>query len=1132
MKKKCNNASHALGMPYSLSKLIRIMKIYSLILILTIVKISASSYTGYSQNIVLDYHNTELKTILKALEDQTDYNFFYNNQFVNEEVKVDVVIASNNLKKVLNTFLTQSHIKYKIINKNIVLYKNNPNEASGLLSGIKKGDSLNYSNTGNVFSQFKQDQFTITGKVVDGRKIPLPGVNIIVQGTHKGTQTDFDGMFAIKVSKGDVLEFSFLGMKKQTIPVDESQTKLDIVLMPDAGQLNEVIVVAYDRQSKASYTGAAVQVDIDKVEDAPLASFQESLQGNVAGLQMSTQSGQPGSAPDIRIRGIGSIQASSNPLYVIDGIPVVSGNIARLGTNSNTIAGLNPNDIASITVLKDASATSIYGSRGANGVILITTKKGKEGKTVFDISVQQGISNMILPDRIKPLNSEEHIELLVESRINTGESRTEAEAYIFDRIDPSIDTDWVDVISRQGQYQQYNVSASGGSEKTKFYTSVGYYEQEAVINGIDYEKFNAKINLNHQATDKLSIDLGVGLSHQILHSNSDGGSANNPVRAMFRTVPWEPVFNEDGSYNTSILLTYNPVGLVEENIRETKLYGVLGNLSLKYDFTKNLSFETRGNLDFNLADEFRYDNPDFGEGRNDGGRGRSFDSKIQNYNITNLLKYHWDINEDHTLDFILGQEAQKIDESSVFAYASNYGAPGLITLDNASVYREASSTKTASSISSYFFNTSYAISRKYFFNITARRDGSSRFGSNVRYANFGSAGFAWNITKEKFLEDSDIIKNLKFRTSYGINGNQEIGDFASRGLYATGADYNGEPGYVYSQQVNNGLTWEKNRPFNMGFDFNFINRITGTIEYYNRTTTDLLFRVPISSTNGLTTYLDNIGEMKNSGIELVLNTVNFDNEDGFSWFTNFNFTSNSNEITKLKDDEAIVDNIYIREVGDDFYTFYMPGFAGADPENGDALWYTDESETQTTTEYSEAEPYKQGSALPDLYAGLTNTFTYKNFNFSFLLYLNYGNKVYDYWGRYTNSDGSARLNDRGNMTRNIYENRWQQPGDITDVPKVVYGNTQSGKSSQHSTRFLYDGSYVRLRDVSFGYSFPESLANKLSLSKFRIYLKGNNLLTWVKDKGIELDPEVGIDGQSDLRIPISRQFLIGLDISL
>ncbi|MBD8487281.1 TonB-dependent receptor [Echinicola sp. CAU 1574] len=1068
-----------------------------------------------------------LTDLLKTVEGKYGVSFLYKDEISQASVKGDLqLLESRSLGEALKQIKLQNpELEFDRIKANFYTVKKTDIDQDGVSKVSKRRlDQL-------AVKSSKRIERSIAGTVTAGDGETLPGVSIMIKGTTKGTITDLDGSFELNVPDGQVtLVVSFVGYKKKEVTVGPGQSQIDVVMDNDVQTLQEVIVVAYDEQSRASFTGSAVDVKLEKVQGAPRASFQESLQGNIAGVQSASPSGQPGYSPNIRIRGVGSINASSDPLYVIDGIPVVAGNISQIATSSNTIAGLNPNDIASMTVLKDASATSIYGSRGANGVILITTKQGKSGKTKFDVSVQRGTSQVLLDDRNKPLTTPELAELLVESRVNYGDNQQAAEDYIYSRIDQNINTNWFDVITRDGSYQQYFISASGGNEKTNFYSSIGYYDQEAPIIGIDYEKLNAKVNVRHAATKKLTLDLGLAANTQIMHTNSEAGSANNPIRSMFREVPWEPVYNEDGSYNTDILLTYNPVGLVNENIRETKLYNALGNVGLKYDIMDNFSFETRANLDFNLADEFQYDNPYFGEGRNDGGRGRAYTNILVNWNVTNLLKYRWVMDDENSVSFTLGQEAQQISANSVYAYASNYGAPGLTTLANASVYRDASTEKTASSISSFFLSANYAFGERYYMNVTGRRDGSSRFGSSVRYANFGSVGLGWNIHREAFFGEN-FVDELKLRGSYGINGNQGIGDFESRGLYQTGNDYNGMPGYAYSQQSNPYLTWEKNKPLNIGVDFRVFKRLTGTIEYYNRVTSDLLLNVPISGTNGITSYLANIGEMKNSGWEFSLSAVNIDKGDGFFWSTDFNLTTNQNEVLKLNEDEAIVDGQYIRREGADFYTFYMPGYAGVDPANGDALWFTDASETETTNDYGNADPYEQGSASPKFFAGLTNNLSYKGFSLSFLFYLNYGNKVYDYWGRYVASDGSAQLNDRGNMSRKIYDRRWQEPGDITDVPKMVWGNTQSGSSSQHSTRFLYDGTYLRLRDITLSYNLPNALLSRLKISNAKVYLRGNNLWTWVKDKNLESDPEVGIAGMTDLRVPTSRQYLIGIDFS-
>lgn len=1092
------------------------MKLTIFLILIASLQVSAN---GYSQTVTLAAKDAPLESVFKSIKTQTGYGFFYDQDLMKFARPVTVNVREASLQSALDACFENQGLSYNIVGKIIVVKE----RAIPRVSNSSFEEML-------LVSQYQ----LVSGKVSDENGNGLAGVSVLVKGTTTGTTTDALGNYSLNVVNIEraELEFTMVGYSSVIVHI-KGRTVVNVTMGLKIEMQEEVMIVAYGKQTRASFTGAAVDVDMNKIKESPLSSFQESLQGNVAGLQMSTQSGQPGAAQDVRIRGIGSINASSDPLYVVDGIPIVTSSItnSNIAKSSNTIAGINPKDIADITVLKDASATAIYGSRGANGVILITTKQGQAGKTKFDFNAQKGVSQMLIRDMYRPLNTDQLSELMVESRVNAGSTRQQAEDYIFSRIDKTINTDWVDVVTRNAQYDDYNMSASGGSDKTQFFSSLGLHHQDGVVIGIGQKRLSGRLNLSHKATNRLKIDLGVSANKQTLNTNSDAGAAANPVRTMLREVPWEPVYNSDGSYNTSILLTYNPVGMVKENIRESNIYGILGNIGLTFDIAKNLSFQTKGNLDFNFVDEFKYDNPYFGAARNSGGEGRQYKRNLTNYNITNLLKYSKGFNVDHHLNVTLGQEAQKIQSGSVYAYASNYAHPKLTTLANASVYQNATSSRTASAISSYFINANYSFQNKYYFNVTGRRDGSSRFGSAVRFANFGSIGAAWNVAAEDFMNPAGVLKELKLRASYGVNGNQEIGNFASLGLYKTGADYDGEPGYIYDQQSNPNLTWEKNEPFNIGLDFNFNHRLTGTIEYYTRTTSSLLFRVPMSATNGLNDYLANVGEMKNSGMEISLNSVNIDNSSGLRWVTNFNLTTNKNRITKLEGDESIIDGMFIRELGGDFYTFYMPGYAGADPANGDALWYKDANKTTTTNKYSEAEYAKQGSALPKFFAGMYNSFTYRNFGLSFLLYLNYGNKVYNYWGRYTHSDGSAQLNDRGNMAMEIYQRRWQKPGDVTYIPKVVWNNKQSGLSTQQSTRFLYDGTYLRLRDITLSYNFPKSLLNPIGFNNIRFYLKGTNAFSWIKDKRIDMDPEVGIDGQSDLRMPISRQILVGLDLS-
>ncbi|MEN7549621.1 TonB-dependent receptor [Rapidithrix thailandica] len=1083
-----------------------------------------------------------LKEALAELEPKYNVSFIYKDKLSKINVNSPAEQEVSSLEKVLNSLLEPKGLVFEKVRKNFYIIRSKSELSAKKLKKIKASlkeetskqpteNPKRLKRLDNVNLRIQQEQKVITGTVKDENGAALPGVNIMIKGSSQGTISDIDGKYKIQVGNKDVLVFSFIGYASQEVEVG-SQKEISVTLLSDVKQLSEVLVVAYNTQSKASFTGSAVAIQNDKLEKAPRASFQESLQGNVAGVQSMSGSGQPGANPNVRIRGIGSITASSTPLYVVDGIPVVNGDISRIANSANTIAGINNNDIESVSILKDAAATSIYGSRGANGVILITTKSGKAGKTKFNANAQYGFSKITMADRNRPLNTAEMTELLIEGRVNAGKSPEDARDFILARVDTSVSTDWFDEITRTGKYQQYNLSASGGNEKTNFYTSLGYYEQEATIIGVDYQKLNAKVNLRHQASKKLNFNMGLAFNQQLLHTVSDEGSFANPVRAMYRLAPWNPVYNEDGSFNTGMNSTYNPVGIVAKNTKESKLYNALGNIGGRYEFADFLSFESKASLDFNFADEFQFDNPEFGAGRNDNGRGYAYTTKYVNWNVTNLLKFSHSIQGVHGINVTLGQEAQRIDKSTSNAYAINF-IPNLETLDNASEYKDAASSKTASAIASYFVNAGYNFREKYYINGTFRRDGSSRFGRDVRYANFWSVGLAWNLHKENFLKPLDWINELKLRSSYGINGNQGIGNFASRGLYGTGNNYNGQPGFAYTQRENIGLTWEKNKSFNLGMDVGLWQRITASVEYYHRTTSDLLLDVPVSSTNGVTNYVDNVGEMVNKGWEITLNTENIKSQTpgGFNWNTSFNFTQNKNEITALQGDDPIIENGFIRKVGGDFYQHYRVGYAGVDPQTGDALWYTDGTKTETTNKYSEAERFEQGSALPKFYGGMTNTLSYKGFTLSVQLNYNWGNKVYDIWGIYTHSDGSRTLSSTGNMSRQIYERRWQKPGDITDIPKVVYSNKQSGRSSQSSTRFLYDGSFIRLRDITLSYQIPKNVINSLRLSDARVYVRGNNLFTYVKDDKLDRDPETTIAGQFDQLIPIAKQILFGIDLS-
>ncbi len=1098
---------------------------------------------AYLNNSGQNKESKTLKDVLSVLESKYKVSFMYRNHLATVKIsQPKEKVKFTKVENELNFWLTPKGLAYKKVREDFYVVLEPKKSEMGRIDPIKPtSDSSNELNdqvlmerlsyqTGNValYNNFK----SVSGEVVDTDGSSVPGVNVIVKGSTRGTVTDLNGKYALDAEDTDVLVFSFIGYQTEEVVVG-SQSVIDVTLISDITQLSEVIVTAYNEQTKESITGSAVSVDTEILQNAPRPSFQESLQGNVAGVQAQTGSGQPGAAPTVRIRGVGSISAGSSPLYVIDGIPVVSGDVSRLANSANTLAGLNPNDIESATVLKDASATSLYGSQAANGVIIIKTKSGKAGKTKFNFTAQTGQSEITMSEKNRPLNTSELSELLIEGRMNAyGETQDEAQTYIYDRIDEDISTDWFNELTRKGTYSMYSLNAAGGNEKTNFFSSLAYYKQEAVIIGVDYEKINAKLNLKHQANDKLNFTSGITFSNQKLHTISDGGSYNNPVRAMYRTAPWFSVKNDDGTYNTDFNSTYNHVGLAERNKRESKIYNILGNIGASYNFTEDLSFDTKVSIDFVFADEFRYDNPDFGAGRNDGGVGYAYTTKYVNTQITNILRYKKQLTDAHGFGIFIGQEARQQDYNSVSAQASNFSDPSLFTLSNASVFDNAASFVSGYRIASYFTNLEYNFREKIFVQGSYRRDGSSRFGKNVRWGNFWSAGASWNLHKEDFLSGAEFISELKIRTSIGENGNQSgIDDHASKGYFATGADYNGNPGYSMSNIENGNLTWEKNSMFNIGVDFSLFNRLTGSVDYYNRSSSALLYTAPVSSTNGLDELYQNTMAMSNKGIELSLNSVNIQKAD-FTWETSFNFSTLKNEITDVVGTEGrIISGTTIYEEGKPFNSYYMPGYAGVNADTGDAEWWLDESKTEKTNVYGDAQPFNQGTSLPKWFGGLTNNLSYKGIEFSFQFNFNWGTQLYNTWDRYMMTDGSRRLSSTGNMSRQIFERRWQKPGDQTDVPRVVYGNKQSGSSSMTSTRFLYDGSYIRLRDITLAYNLPSAWVSKIKLSNVRVYARGSNLWTYVKSETLDRDPETFLSGRLDQQIPISKQVLFGLDIS-
>ncbi|WP_343746737.1 SusC/RagA family TonB-linked outer membrane protein [Chitinophaga sp.] len=1078
------------------------MKLVSLIILITSLHITGHVF-GQSERISVKADQMPLTRLLKLIEKKSNYRFVYRNDLIPAHIRVTIDLKEEPAEEALRHILQGTGLTYKPL-------------TDGLIA-IVPG------------AQAAIPDIIVSGQVTDISGHALPGVSIRIAGVNKGATTGTDGQFRMMAPPTGTLVCSFIGYEEQKVAISNRST-LNIVLKDDARGLNEVVVVAYGVQTKGSLTGSAVMVNSALYDKAPRSSFQESLQGNVPGLQSTNGSGQPGSVPSIRIRGIGSITAGSTPLYVVDGVPVVTDDLTDF--NVNSLAGINSADIASISVLKDAAAASIYGSRAANGVILITTKTGRPGRTRISVSAQQGVNTLTIPKGNYPLNTHEMIELLREGWYNKNDGSGEA-GFIRELqargIDTTVNTNWMNLLTRSGSYTQANLSAAGGTDKTRFYVSGGYYDSKSALRGVDYQRMTGKLNLSNQATDRLSFNVNLSLAYQKANAVGDVGLLANPVRSFARIQPWLRVYNPDGSYDFSYNTSFNPVAVLNEVTRTGAIYGLLAGAGAKYVIIDGLSLESKISLDLNYARSNSFYPPNFGDGRNTNGRAYVNNNLWNNWVSTSILRYQrrWG---QHGINTFAGFEAQRTRNTGNNASATNF-LPGKSELADASRPEFISSVNAANSLTGVFLNAGYDYQQKYYLSGSIRRDASSRFGAQKRGANFWSVGVAWNIYKEGFMHDIPGINELKLRASYGSNGNQAIDNYASLSLYNPANDYDGKPGYVLGQYPNPYLTWEQNKPFNAGIDFSVLkNRISGTVEYYNRVTSRLLLNVPVSSTNGITTVFRNNGEMRNSGWEVSLSSRNVlpARPESFSWRTDFNFSTLKNTITRL---DNPMTSIYKREVGGDFYQFYLVGYAGADPQTGEALWYTNADKTATTKVYGEAQRFNQGSALPKFYGGITNHFSYKGFELSFQFFYNWGNKVYDNWGSFTESDGSGGFGASSKLSRRIYENRWQHPGDITNIPKVVFGGTQTGLSNQASSRFLYDGSFIRLRDLLLAYNLPQLWLSKAGLTEARVYFRGNNLWMYVKDRQLTMDPEVPVTGDYDQRPPIFKTFLVGVDVN-
>lgn len=1104
--------------------ILTIMRIFLLFIGIGLSSVYANSV--FAQNkIQIDVKNISVEEFFEEIQKSSEYVFFYKDNVLNTSKKISVKLKNAKMNTVLEKAFSNTDLSYKIIGNQVVVKKTPSSSTEDNSLGLE-----------TVF------QNTISGTITDAGGQPLPGVNVLIKGTTIGTQSDFDGNYTIDMADGTVLVFSYIGMLTKEVSIDD-RTTVNVVLQEDVASLDEVVVVAYGTQTKESLTGSVSVVKSEELEQIPVSTFEQTLRGSTAGLQASAVDGAPGGNTQVRIRGIGSISASSEPLYVIDGIPVQNGSIGTIdngGSSTNVMASINPNDIASISVLKDAASTAIYGSRGANGVILITTKSGKSGKAKITLKTLTGFNSQAYNNILKPLNAAEYTELFLEGYVNLGDTPEEAQAR-FDAtfqqlIDPSTgeptDTNWLDAITRTGITQSYDLSASGGTDNLKYFFSGAYYDQENYIIGSGFERLSARSNIEFKATDYLTISNNISVSNSTTNTFFDGGSFNNPFKNSLELSPLIPIYDEEGRFNGEHADYFplggaNPVGsLSGDDLWENRQFRIIDNFAVSIKPIKNLTLRSQLNFDLLTLTESQYQNPRYGGGRNSGGIGYEANTSLRTFVGTQTADYNFILGDNHNFNVLGGFEAQETNNESFSASGTQFPNQSLRTLNSASAEFAISGSKSEYTFVSAFSRLNYNYDGKYFLSGSLRRDGSSRFGADNRWGTFYSFGGSWVASRESFLEDVTFLDLLKVRSSWGVTGNAAIGNFPSQGLYVYGQDYDGNPGGSPSQIANPDLTWESQQNFNVGVDFGLFSKISGTVEYFERTSSDLILNVPITLTSGFSSLTQNFGEMKNSGLEISMNADIIDKED-FTWNVGFNTTFLKNEITELTDD--FTDGAFRRQEGEDFQSFYLYSWAGVNQENGDPQWYTDASKTTITNDISDAERFLDDkSATPEFFGGFNTMFTYKDLSLSANFIYSYGNYIFDDRARGTLGDG--RLTPRSTADF-IYDNRWQPGSTDALVPQFVWGG-RNGSNEANQTRWLYDGSYIRLRDLTVAYNFNENITSLLGLNSMRLYARGTNILTFVKEDILYIDPEQGINGTYTGQTPAVKTISIGLDIQL
>ena len=956
---------------------------------------------------------------------------------------------------------------------------------------------------------------------------PIIGATILVEGTSIGTVTDMDGKFEITnlPSSARTLLISFVGMVSQQVKIQAGQ--MTITLAGDNRILDEVVVIGYGTTRREAKTGSITSVSSDELSELAASSFDKMLAGKMAGVQITSNSGQPGASSQIRIRGISSINASNEPLYVVDGVAVMQGDQSYFTNTSNALAMINPNDIESITVLKDAAAASVYGSRAANGVILVTTKTGKEGKSRFTARAKYGVSSLANDNDYRTMNAEELLSFRRQAVLNAGYNPDDPNAgegayyYPMSILERPM-TNWMDHMKRTGHMQEYEISATGGNSKTSYFSSASYHKNEGVFYGIKFEKIQARVNVDHELNKylKTGVRINTGYMYSEDVAMQDLYYAN-PMWAGLIIQPWTPAYNEDGTHNIYGIPecgNTNPRATAEYDQQWEKQYRFNGSMYLQWTPIKGLVIKTTNAAEMNFTQGIRYWSPETSYGT---ATSQTSNMQYRLLTTSNTATYENKFLEDHNYRILVGQEA--LYNSQYDDYISAPNVDGGIPFPQTSASPKASHGEEVSTLMSFFGILDYNYAGRYYLQASVRGDGSSRFGKENIWGAFYSVGASWNLHNEAFMDGVHWVDLLKLRASYGVNGNNNIDNYVQYAKYAP-VIYNGVAGYRLNSPKNDYLSWEKNGSWNIGIDYNLLQRFSGSIDFYSRKTTDMLLDRPLSSTSGFTSQMQNVGSIRNTGVEFQFNASIIDTK-AVQWNAGFNISHNKSKILDLAGDDMIADADYgaLKYIkGEKLFTFYVRDYHGVNPETGEAQWVTKDGSLSTNV--NQARYIKAGSPEPTVTGGLNTDVTWNGISFSIQFEGKFGNKVLIGENNYLHSDGQQMSMNQASSELNY----WKNPGDTNCNPKPVAGNATSSNTSV-STRFIENGSYVRIKDITLSYTLPKRLLNPLGVNNLKIYASGMNVYTF---HDVDFyDPERGVKGMGYGVYPMTKSVVFGLDLT-